>query len=185
MHNEPFQIISQKTVVGCPWEECNHFFLSVGENSFRASKKLTETFGLRSTSDFFIPIYLIMVMMNRSSLSLSSVQMFVKWLWAYPTVKSQHMTKCPSPSSRTACLISSLLSNYSYVDYNKRFISFAANEKVDALSQIVNYLNSVAAWCCRFSSDDCKLILKIPIWNMLINFLYCIVLYCIVLYCIV
>ena len=95
------------------------------------------------------------------------------------------MTKCPSPSSRTACLISSLLSNYSYVDYNKRFISFAANEKVDALSQIVNYLNSVAAWCCRFSSDDCKLILKIPIWNMLINFLYCIVLYCIVLYCIV
>ena len=90
------------------------------------------------------------------------------------------MTKCPSPSSRTACLISSLLSNYSYVDYNKRFISFAANEKVDALSQIVNYLNSVAEWCCRFSSDDCKLILKIPIWNMLINFLYCIVLYCIV-----
>ena len=37
-------------------EECNHFFLSVGENAFRASEKLTETFGLRSTSDFFIPI---------------------------------------------------------------------------------------------------------------------------------
>ena len=112
-----------------------------------------------------------------SSLSLSSVHMFVKWLWAYPTVKSQHMTKCPSPSSRTACLISSLLSNYSYVDYNKRSISFATNEKVDALSQIVNNLNSVAEWCCSFSSGDCKLTLKIPIWNMLINVLYCVVLY--------
>lgn len=87
------------------------------------------------------------------------------------------MTKCPSPSSRTACLISSLLSKYSYVDYNKRFISFATNEKVDALSQIVYNLNSVAEWCCSFSSGDCKLILKIPIWNMLINVLYCVVLY--------
>ena len=40
----------------CLAEECNHFFLSVGENAFRASEKLSETFGLRSTSDFFIPI---------------------------------------------------------------------------------------------------------------------------------
>ena len=86
------------------------------------------------------------------------------------------MTKCPSPSSRTACLISSLLSNYSYVDYNKRFISFATNEKVDALSRLLT-ISIVAEWCCRFSSD---LILKIPIWNMLINLLYSIVLYCIV-----
>ena len=86
------------------------------------------------------------------------------------------MTKCPSPSSRTACLISSLLSNYSYVDYNKRFISFATNEKVDALSRLLT-ISIVAEWCCRFSSD---LILKIPIWNMLINLLHCIVLYCIV-----
>ena len=91
------------------------------------------------------------------------------------------MTKCPSPSSRTACLISSLLSNYSYVDYNKRFISFATNEKVDALSRLLT-ISIVAEWCCRFSSN---LILKIRIWNMLINLLYCIVLYCIVLYCIV
>lgn len=37
-------------------KECNHFFLSVGENAFDASENLTETFGLRSTSDFFIPI---------------------------------------------------------------------------------------------------------------------------------
>ena len=86
------------------------------------------------------------------------------------------MTRCPSPSSRTACLISSLLSNYSYVDYNKRFISFATNEKVDALSRLLT-ISIVAEWCCRFSSD---LILKIPIWNMLINLLHCIVLYCIV-----
>ena len=91
------------------------------------------------------------------------------------------MTKCPFPSSRTACLISSLLSNYSYVDYNKRFISFATNEKVDALSRLLT-ISILAEWCCRFSSD---LILKIPIWNMLINLLYCIVLFCIALYCIV
>ena len=89
------------------------------------------------------------------------------------------MTKCPSLSSRTACLISSLLSNYSYVDYNKRFISFATNEKVDALSRLltISIAQQSGVPSCRFSSDDCKLILKIPIWNKLINVLYCILLY--------
>lgn len=37
-------------------EEYNHLFVSVGENTSRASEKLTETFGLRSTSDLSIPI---------------------------------------------------------------------------------------------------------------------------------
>ena len=46
------------------------------------------------------------------------------------------------PDVITNCLVES------YVDDTKLFTSFAIDDKVDALSKIVQDLNRVAEWCC-------------------------------------